>query len=176
MQRQQLIQRIRDTAYLEGEFTLRSGKKSSYYIDKYRFETRPDILKALAAAFAEYVRPTTSVIVGAELGGVALAAATSMVANKPFVIARNRKKDYGTSNLFEGTLVKDDEALIVEDIATTGGQVLEVAQAIRGHGATVQRIVAVLDRLEGARAHIEAAGFEFASLFTIDDLLAAQSS
>ncbi len=170
MQRDELIKRIKETAYLEGDFTLRSGKKSKYYLDKYRFETQPDILAALGLEFARFVKSSTTLIAGAELGGVALAAATSLAAMKPFVIVRNSKKGYGTGNLFEGVITAGDSVLLVEDIATTGGQVIEAAKAIREVGAKIERIVAVIDRQEGAGQNITEAGFEFNALFTKADL------
>ncbi len=170
MDRSELIRRIKESAYLEGDFTLRSGRKSKYYLDKYLFETQPDILASLGKQFAQYVSDSTTLIAGAELGGVALAAATSMVAQRPFVIVRNAKKDYGTGKLFEGKLTDQDSVLLVEDIATTGGQVLEAAKMISEIGAKVERIVAVIDRQEGARENIEGAGFAFDSLFTKADL------
>jgi orotate phosphoribosyltransferase len=170
MQRTELAKRIRQAAYLEGEFTLRSGRKSNYYLDKYLFETQPDILRALGEMFAGFVQPSTTLIAGAELGGVALAAAASLASGKSFVIIRNAKKDYGTSKPFEGRLTDGDSVLLVEDIATTGGQVLEAAKLIRDIGAKVERIVAVIDRQEGARENIEQAGFAFESLFTKADL------
>ncbi|MGB2987574.1 MAG: orotate phosphoribosyltransferase [Phycisphaerae bacterium] len=170
MERTELARCIRDAAYLEGEFTLRSGRKSNYYLDKYLFETQPDILKALGEMFATYVVESTTLIAGAELGGVALAAAASMASGKPFVIIRNTKKDYGTSKPFEGKLSDADSVLLVEDIATTGGQVLEAARLITGIGGKVERIVCVIDRQEGARENIEGAGFVFGSLFTKADL------
>lgn len=170
MERQQLATRIRETAYLEGDFTLRSGRKSKYYLDKYLFETQPDILEALAALFAEHVQRSTTLIAGAELGGVALAAATSMAVKRPFVIIRNAKKDYGTGKPYEGLLTDADSVLLVEDIATTGGQVLEAAKLIRKIGARVERVVSVIDRQEGARENIEAEGLVFESLFTKGDL------
>ena len=104
------------------------------------------------------------------MGGVALAASASLAAEKPFVIIRNAKKDYGTSKPYEGKLSAGDSVLIVEDIATTGGQVLEAAKLIAEIGARVERIVAVIDRQEGARENIEGAGFDFAALFTKADL------
>lgn len=170
MERTELAKRVREAAYLEGEFTLRSGRKSNYYLDKYLFETQPDILKALGEMFAKYVADSTTLIAGAELGGVALAAATSMASGKPFVIIRNTKKDYGTGKPYEGKLSDGDSVLIVEDIATTGGQVLEAAKFITGIGAKVERIVAVIDRQEGAGENIEKAGFAFESLYTKTDL------
>lgn len=170
MDRNELAQRIKDAAYLEGDFTLRSGRKSKYYLDKYRFETQPAILRALGVMLADHRSDATNRIAGAELGGVPLAAASSLQTDLPFVIIRNAKKGYGTSNLFEGILEAGDRVLLVEDIATTGGQVIEAAKALTEAGATVERIVAVIDRQEGARENIESAGFAFASLFTSADL------
>ena len=174
--RQVLAAAIKDAAYLEGDFVLRSGKRSKYYIDKYRFETQPHILADLGRCFADHVGERTTLIAGAELGGVALAAATSMACDRPFIIVRNARKDYGTGNLFEGVLSQGDRVLIIEDVATTGGQVLEAAKAIVDHGARVEKIVAVIDRQQGARENVEGAGFAFDALFTSTDLGIGQPS
>ncbi|MHC4476457.1 MAG: orotate phosphoribosyltransferase [Planctomycetota bacterium] len=170
MTREELIKRIKETAYLEGDFTLRSGKKSKYYLDKYLFETCPDILKALGEEFAKYMTDDVTLIAGAELGGVALAAATAMATGKNWVIIRNQKKGYGTGKLVEGVLKAGDVVLLVEDIATTGGQVLEAAKVITGAGAAVKKIVCVIDRKQGAGENIANAGYEFESILTKDDL------
>jgi len=170
MNKKELAKRIREAAYLEGDFTLRSGRKSKYYLDKYLFETQPDILRELGTLFAQFVQSSTTLIAGAELGGVALAAAASMAAGKPFVIIRNKMKDYGTAKPYEGKITDSDSVLLVEDIATTGGQVLEAGNLIRDIGAKVERIVAVIDRQEGARENIEQAGFAFDAFFTKADL------
>lgn len=170
MTRDELARRIADVALLRGQFTLRSGRTSNYYLDKYLFETQPDILKALGDLFAQKIGPGVDRIAGAELGAVALAAATAMACGKPFVIIRNQKKDYGTSKLVEGALKPGESVAIVEDVLTTGGQVIEAAKTLMDAGAKVERIIAVIDRLEGARANIESAGYTFESLFTTRDL------
>ena len=170
MTRAELAKRIADVSLLHGDFTLRSGRRSTYYLDKYRFETQPDVLRALGELFAERIGDHIDRIAGAELGAVPLAAATSMACGKPFVIIRNSKKDYGTSQLIEGILQRGETVLLVEDVLTTGGQVLEAAQTLIDAGVKVDRIVAVIDRLEGARKNIESAGYVFESLFTTDDL------
>lgn len=170
MTREELIARIKETAYLEGDFLLRSGKRSKYYLDKYLFETCPDILKALGQAFAKYITEDVTLIVGAELGGVALAASTAIASNKNWIIVRNSKKGYGISKMVEGVLKADDVVLLVEDIATTGGQVIEAAKIITQAGATVKKIVCVIDRKQGAEENITAAGFTFDSILTKDDL------
>ena len=170
MNREELAKRIADVSLLRGQFTLRSGRTSNYYLDKYLFETQPDILKALGELFAQRVGKQVDRIAGAELGAVALAAATAMACGKPFVIIRNQKKDYGTSKLLEGTIKPGETILIVEDVLTTGGQVLEAAKTLKDAGAKIDRIVVVIDRLEGARANVEGAGYRFESLFTTKDL------
>jgi len=170
VERQELIKRIKETAYLEGDFTLRSGKKSKYYLDKYLFETCPDILKALGAEFAKYITDDVTLIAGAELGGVALAAATAIETGKNWIIVRNSKKGYGTGKMIEGVLKDNDAVLLVEDIATTGGQVLEAAKIITEAGARVSKIVCVIDRKQGAGENITAAGYKFESILTKDDL------
>ncbi|MBN1361335.1 MAG: orotate phosphoribosyltransferase [Sedimentisphaerales bacterium] len=170
MTRQELISRIKETAYLEGDFILRSGKRSKYYLDKYLFETCPDILKALGAEFGKHVTDDVTLIAGAELGGVALAAATAMATGTNWVIVRNSKKGYGTGKMVEGVLKQGDVVLLVEDIATTGGQVLEAAKVIAEAGATVKKIVAVIDRKQGARENITEAGYVFESILTREDL------
>ena len=170
MTREELIKRIKETSYLEGDFTLRSGKKSKYYLDKYLFETCSDILKALGKEFAKYVTDDVTLIAGAELGGVALAAATAMETGKNWIIIRNTKKAYGTGKLIEGSLNNNDVVLLVEDVATTGGQVLEAAKVITEIGAKLKKIICVIDRKQGAGENIAAAGHEFESLLTKDDL------
>lgn len=170
MTKDELVKRIKQTAYLEGDFTLRSGQKSKYYLDKYLFETQPDILAALGVEFTKYVTSDVTLIAGAELGGVALAAATAMNAQKPWIIIRNSKKDYGTSKMVEGKIQAGDVVLIVEDIATTGGQVIEAAKIVSDAGATVKKIVAVIDRKQGARENITTAGYDFDSIITKEDL------
>ena len=105
MKRDELAAGIREHAYLEGDFVLRSGRHSTYYLDKYRFETRPELLQPLgeqlAALVAEH-EPDAVRLAAPELGAVALAAATSLVSGLPFVIVRKEAKEYGTANRLEG--------------------------------------------------------------------------
>lgn len=157
-------------ALLRGEFTLRSGRKSNYYLDKYLFETQPDILAELGRMFAARVAPGIDRIAGPELGAISLAAAASIASGKPFVIVRNQKKGYGSGKTIEGTLNPGERIMVVEDVLTTGGQVLEAVKSIEAAGAKVDGIVGVLDRQEGARQSIESAGYKFDALFTTTDL------
>ena len=169
MDTMELARRIKESSYLEGDFILRSGRHSKYYMDKYLFETQPDILAELGRRFAQHAGDADQ-IAGAELGGVALAAAASMASGKPFIIVRNSKKDYGTGKMMEGKLLEKARVLLVEDIATTGSQVLEAAKVLSAAGASITKIVCTIDRMEGARENIEAAGYKFEAILTRKDL------
>ncbi len=170
MTKEELAKQIAEVSLLHGEFTLRSGRTSNYYLDKYLFSTQPVILRALGEMFANYVMDPVTMLAGAELGGIPLVTATSLASEVPCVFVRNQKKDYGTAKQLEGKLVPGEVVMIVEDVCTTGGQVLEAAKVIEAAGATVDRIVGTIDREEGAREAIEGAGYRFFSLFTKTDL------
>lgn len=170
MTRQQLAEAIKTASYLEGDFLLRSGKRSKYYLDKYLFETDPKILAEVGKLLAEHAGNGVDRIGGAELGGIPLATAAALSCGKPFIIIRQGKKDYGTSKMIEGTIKPGDRILLVEDVVTSGGQVLEAVETIQQAGATVVKIVSVLDRMEGAAQKIRDAGHVFEALFTSADL------
>lgn len=165
-----LARRIAQVALLRGEFKLRSGKTSHYYLDKYLFSTQPDILGELGRLFAAKVSPGITKLAGAELGGIPLVTAASLASGLPCIFIRNQKKDYGTAKQLEGKLGPGDSVLLVEDVCTTGGQVLDAAKVIEAAGAKVAKIVGTIDRQEGAREAIEAAGYQFEALFTKTDL------
>lgn len=153
-------------AYLEGDFTLSSGQKSRYYLDKFRFSTDPALLGPIARGLAGLIPEGTQRLAGVELGAVPLVTALSLHTGLSFVIVRKQVKGYGTSKLVEGVLNAGDHVVLVEDVLTTAGQAIRAAELLAGLGAVVSRIVYVVDREQGADANIRAAGFEPAALFT----------
>jgi orotate phosphoribosyltransferase len=165
---------IREVAYLEGDFLLRSGKRSRYYLDKYRFETRPDILEALgdriAAAVAE-VEPGAARLAGPELGAVTLAAAGSLASGLPFVIVRKAAKEYGTSNRLEGVYEEGELVCLVEDVVTSGGALLEAVDALRAAGLVVRAAVCVVDREEGGAEALAGHGVRLRPIFRASEVL-----
>ncbi|WP_121741261.1 orotate phosphoribosyltransferase [Natronorubrum halophilum] len=172
MTNQALIDALRDAEAVEfGEFELSHGGTSEYYVDKYLFETDPRCLEAVADAFAERLSADDK-LGGVALGGVPLAAATSVAAGVPYVIARKQRKEYGTGNLIEGRLEEGEEVVVVEDIVTTGTSLVDAIEALREAGATVDRALVVVDREEGGRENVEDAGVEMEALVTASDLLA----
>ena len=165
---------LREHAYLEGDFVLRSGKRSSYYLDKYRFETRPDILGALgeriAAAVTEH-EPEATRLAGPELGAVALAAAASLSSGLPFVIVRKAAKDYGTAKRLEGVYEAGECVCLVEDVVTSGGALLESVQALREAGLRVGTAICVVDREEGGADALARAAVRLRPIFRAADVL-----
>jgi orotate phosphoribosyltransferase len=170
---------IREHAYLEGDFVLRSGRRSRYYLDKYRFETRPDLLEAIGARLADLVaehEPEADRLAGPELGAVALVAATSLASSRPFLIVRKEAKSYGTSNRLEGAFESGERVCLVEDVITSGGAAVAATEALREAGLECRTAVCVVDREEGGVDELARHGVRLRSLFRAGDLAASAKS
>ena len=163
-----LIQALREHAYLEGDFVLRSGKRSRYYLDKYRFETRPDLLGPLGELIAEAVRehqPDAVRLAGPELGAVALAAAASLASRLPFLIVRREAKAYGTANRLEGAYAAGERVVLIEDVVTSGGAAADAVRAVRQAGLECRTAICVIDREEGGVDTLARLGVRLHPLF-----------
>ena len=165
-----LAKRIKAVAYLTGQFTLRSGAISSFYWDKYRFESDPSILADVAEGLAEIVPATYDKLAGLELGGIPLATALSMRTGKACLYVRKEAKSYGTSNLVEGGYEPGTRVVVVEDVITSGGQVCISVQQMRELGFVVEDVVCVIDRQQGGKEAIEKIGCTLRPLFTLAEL------
>jgi orotate phosphoribosyltransferase len=176
MRHEELAARLREHAYLEGDFALRSGRRSSYYLDKYRFETRPELLgplgERLAVAVAEH-DPDAVRIAAPELGAVALAAAASLAGGLPFLIVRKDAKDYGTANRLEGEFEPGERVCLVEDVVTSGGAAVAALDALREAGLECQVAVCVVDREEGGADSLARRAARLFPLFTVGELASA---
>ena len=152
---------------LRGDFLLRSGQHSSYYIDKYLFTTQPGLLRRLALALATLVPGGVDRLAGPALGAVPLLAALSLETNLPFVIVRPEKpKDYGTARQIEGQLVAGERVFLIEDVVTTGGASMASLDALSEAGVSVIGATCVVDREQGGAAAFAARGVPFRALFT----------
>ncbi len=171
--REELIAALREAdAIRVGEFELSHGGTSEYYVDKYLFETDPSCLRQIAAAFADRLDATDATLAGVALGAVPLVAVTAAELNRPYVIARKQAKSYGTGNRIEGRLAADEEVVVIEDIATTGQSAADAVEALREAGATVERVLVVVDREEGATETLADHDVTLESLVTAGELLA----
>jgi len=158
-------------AVLRGDFLLRSGARSSYYIDKYLFTTEPALLQRLARELSSRLPDGVQRVAGPVLGAVPLVTAVSLQTGLPSVIVRvDTPKEYGTSRRFEGRLVAGDRVVLVEDVVTTGGAALAAVAVLREAGAEVLGAIVVVDREQGGREAFAAAGVPLHSLFTKSEL------
>jgi orotate phosphoribosyltransferase len=168
-----LLEAFREHAYLEGDFVLRSGRRSQYYLDKYRFETRPELLEEIGrriAAMVAEVEPDAARLAGTELGAVALAAAASLASRLPFVIVRKEVKGHGTGNRLEGEFGEGELVCLVEDVVTSGGAAVEAVQALRDAGLECRTAICVVDREEGGADALARAAVRLRPLFRARDI------
>lgn len=171
MGKRELAQAIFKVAHLKGEFKLRSGLTSDEYFDKYRFESQPHLLKAIAVEMRALIPKGTQVLAGLEMGGIPVATALSMETGLPAVFVRKKAKEYGTCRIAEGLeSIQGLQVCIIEDVITTGGQVVLSAEDLRREGAQVNQVLCVISRQQGGEDKIRAAGLTMSSLFTQDQL------
>ena len=166
-----LAERIVQKAHLTGEFRLRSGQVSNHYFDKYRFEADPELLWPIARGMAALVPAGTEVLAGLELGGVPLATAISRETGLPVAFVRKERKEYGTCNLAEGVELEGKKVCVVEDVITTGGQVVLSTRDLRAEGAVVDTVCCAIYRGSGVCEPLAEAGLSLSHLFTMDQLL-----
>ena len=163
-----------ERALLEGDFVLRSGRRSTWYLDKYRFETEPEILRALGDALASAARecePDAVRLAGPALGAVALAASAAMASDLPFIIVRGETKEYGTAKRIEGVFAPGELVCLLEDVVTSGGALAEAVSAVRDEGLVVRNAVCVVDREEGGSDALARLGVRLRPLFRASELL-----
>ena len=163
-----LYQSLIDACLLSGTFKLRSGGTSDRYFDKYRFEARPDLLAKVAELMLPLIPEGTDVLAGLEMGGIPVATALSLQSRLPAAFVRKKAKDYGTCNLAEGAAIEGKRLTIIEDVVTTGGQVLKSTAALRDRGAIVDHALCVLLRDESAIQNFKAEGLTLTPLFVMD--------
>lgn len=146
MTRAELAKKIYDVAHLTGEFKLRSGQISNEYFDKYRFEAQPTLLREIAKQMVPLIPPGTEVLAGLEMGGIPIATALSLETGIPCAFVRKEAKEYGTCQFAEGLDLKGKKVLVIEDVVTTGGQVVLSTADIRSLGAVVTHVLCVIHR------------------------------
>jgi orotate phosphoribosyltransferase len=169
--REALARDLVAASYLKGDFTLRSGKRSNRYFDKFLFETDPQLLKRIGAQLAPLVPKETQRLAAPELGAVLLGGAVSMETGLPLLLVRKEPKGYGTGKQLEGRFTPGERVTVIEDVVTTGGDSLRSIQVLRDAALDVIHLVVVLDRGEGGEENIREARIPYSPLFRIQDLV-----
>jgi len=165
-----LARRIYERAHLTGEFRLRSGAVSGEYFDKYLFEADPELLREVAEALVTLLPDGAHALAGLELGGIPLAAVASQITRLPTLFVRKQAKDYGTRRLAEGGVVTGRRLVVIEDVLSSGGAVLQACGALRELGAEIAAVLCVIDREADGRANLAAEGLELRAVFTMSEL------
>ena len=175
MERKELARKIFDTAHLEGSFKLRSGQISNEYFDKYLFESNPRLLMEITNHLSKLIPAGTEVLAGLEMGGIPLATTLSLQTGIPAVFVRKKAKEYGTCKLAEGADIRDKKVCIIEDVVTTGGQIVLSATDLKTLGARIKYVLCVIERDPKSREILGKEGLELRSLFTMEELTASQA-
>lgn len=170
MEKIELAKAIFNKSHLTGKFLLRSGSYSSEYFDKYLFESDPTILKAIASEMAKMIPEGVEVLAGLEMGGIPLTAALSMETGIPAAFVRKKAKSYGTCRIAEGSPLNGKKVLIIEDVVTSGGQIMISSQEMKSEGAIITDVLCVIDREAGGKDALRNSGLTLHPLFTMTDL------
>lgn len=170
MDRTELAAKISAVAQLSGSFRLRSGTIADTYFDKYLFESDPVLLQAIAQLMVPLVPDDTEVLAGLELGGIPVVTALSMATGLPSVFVRKEAKAYGTAKLAEGPPIDGRRLLVVEDVVTTGGQIVLSTDELRAGGAIITTALCVIDRQAGGAANLAKSSIDLRSAFTRADI------
>lgn len=157
-------------AIKHGKFKLSNGSLTDYYIDKYVFETQPEVLSEITEAFAaEFDQSDIDIVAGPELGAVPLVTGVSLRTGIPAAFIRKGKKHYGTQARVEGEIAKGQRVAVIEDVTTTGSTILDTATLIEEVGGVVERLFVVVDRMEGAVENVREAGYELEYLTQVGE-------
>lgn len=172
MTKQELCKEIYNVAHITGEFKLRSGAISNEYFDKYQFESRPRLLSQIGNHIVETILPNLKfdMLAPLEMGGIPIATSISLISNYDMVLVRKKAKDYGTCKLAEGPDIKGKKLLIIEDVVTSGGQIILSANELRERGAIVDDAICVINREAGGEENLNSSGIKLYSLFTMTEL------
>jgi len=171
MDKQELIDLLKECKAIQfGRFVLTSGAISDYYIDIKKASTNPNILRKIAKEIADYTSGY-DIIAGMELGAVPLIVAVSLETNIPYVIIRKQKRDHGTSKQIEGPNINGKKVLIIEDVTTSGGSVLQAINIIRSNKGIVDEVIVVVDRQSGAEEKLQQVDISFIPLLSVGDIL-----
>lgn len=163
-----LARKIYDVSHLVGRFKLRSGLVSNEYFDKYMFESNPEILKEIALKMKELIPEGTDLIAGLEMGGIPIASAISLFSGVNCIFVRKQAKEYGTCKLAEGVGFEGKKVCVIEDVVTTGGQIIKSVKDLRDRGAIVDSVLCAILRDEKAIELLRNEGLELHYVFSME--------
>lgn len=174
-QRKNLAKKIYENCHLTGNFTLRSGRKTNEYFDKYQISSNSILLNEITKEMAKLIPDGVEVIAGLEMGAIPVVTMLAYHSGIPAAFVRKKAKEYGTAKLAEGAAIVGKKVLIIEDVVTSGGQVVISAGELRALGAEITHALIIIDRKEGGREALADAGINLIALMSKDDFVGIES-
>ncbi|MBD2514747.1 orotate phosphoribosyltransferase [Nostoc sp. FACHB-973] len=168
-EKSELIKQIYKVSHLTGSFQLRSGRTSNDYFDKYQFQADPALIDMIVRQMVNFIPSNTEVLAGLELGAISIVTLLSHYSSLPTAFVRKQAKQYGTARLVEGAEIKNRQVLIIEDVVTSGGQIVTSTNQLRELGAQINNALCVIDREEGAVEKLFSHGVRLFSLLKRSD-------
>jgi len=165
-----LAKRIKDCAELSGDFVLRSGQVSRTYFDKYQFESDPALLHTIAQAMTPLIPAGTEVLAGLEMGGIPVVTILSQITGLPAAFIRKEPKTYGTCGYAEGAALSSKSFILVEDVVSSGGAIIDALSKLKADGFVPQAAICVIDRLTGGKEALAEVGLPLYSLFDLSQI------
>ena len=170
---EEIARAIRAVACIHGTFTLRSGAISDTYFDKYRFEADPLLLKRIGEALVPLIPKEASVLAGLEMGGIPIVTMLGQLTGLPTAFLRKEAKTYGTCRYAEGAELKGERVLLVEDVISSGGALIDTLNMLRGDAIAPIGAICVIDRETGGRENLANVGLDLTALLTMSRIEAA---
>ena len=170
---EEIARAIRDVARIHGTFTLRSGAVSDTYFDKYRFEADPALLKRIGETLLPLIPQEATVLAGLEMGGIPIVTILGQLTGLPTAFLRKEAKTYGTCRYAEGAELKGERVLLIEDVVSSGGAIIDTLNLLRGDGIEPIGALCVIDRETGGVENLANVGFDLKALLTMSRIEAA---
>ncbi len=164
---------IREVARIHGNFTLRSGAVSDTYFDKYRFEADPALLRRIGEALVPLIPEEATVLAGLEMGGIPIVTMLGQLTGMPTAFLRKEAKTYGTCRYAEGAELKGQRVLMVEDVVSSGGAIIDTLNMLRGDGIEPMGAICVIDRETGGKENLGNVGLQLTALLSMSRIEAA---
>jgi len=168
MNKKKLAIEIYKKAHLTGDFLLRSGQRSNEYFDKYLFEADPKLLVAIIKQMKTLIPKNTELLAGLEMGGIPLVTALSIETGMPSAFVRKAAKEYGTCKIAEGGEISGKKICVIEDVVTTGGQIIKSVQEIRNRGGIVENVLCAIQRNPEASEILAKEGLTLKPVLTME--------
>lgn len=165
-----IAKRIKSISEIHGEFLLRSGIVSNRYFDKYRFESDPKLLSDIAQNMVNLIPENTEILCGLEMGGIPVVTMLSHHSSLPAAFIRKAPKEYGTCKYAEGADLIGKRIILVEDVVSSGGAIIDAARMLRNDGIEVHTALCVIDRESGGKEKLKEQGVELLSLLRVSEL------